>query len=134
MKMQHRVPVDKMSFNMTGKLDPEYESEVEKATAKLSAEWERAQKKLEAAKKSAESARLRAERLWAIQESNREARLEREEAEKAYRLALDALAEREEELRELEIMMTSTPAGSQNRGNKSYRAVPVRERGNRKKN
>lgn len=125
MKMQHRVPSN-LSYNMTGKLDPEYEARVEKDTAKLSAEWERAQKKLEAAKKGAETARLRAERLWAIQQSNREAKLEREEAEKAYRIALDALAEREEELRELEVMMTSTPAGSQNRGKKSHRVVPVK--------
>lgn len=123
--MQHRVP-STLSYNMTGKLDPEYEAQVEKATAKLSADWERAQKKLEAAKKSAESARLRAERLWTVQESNRKVKLEREEAEEAYRLALNALAEREEELRELEIMMTSTPAGSKNRGTKSYRVVPIK--------
>jgi multidrug resistance efflux pump len=114
---------------MTGKLDPEYEAEVEKSTRKLEAEWAKAQKKLEGAKISAENARLRAERLEAVRESNRETKKEREEAEKSYRLALEVLAEREEELRELEIMMTTTPAGSQNRGAKSFRSVPVKERG-----
>lgn len=132
MKMQHRVPSN-ISYNMTGKLDPEYEAEVEKSTRKLEAEWAKAQKKLEGAKISAENARLRAERLEAVRESNRETKKEREEAEKSYRLALKVLAEREEELRELEIMMTTTPAGSQNRGAKSFRSVPVKERGRRGK-
>lgn len=129
MKMQHRVPVDKLSFNMTGKLDPEYEAEVEKSTRKLESEWAKAQKKLENARINAENARFRSERLESIRESNRETKKEREEAEKSYRLALEVLAKREEELRELEIMMTSTPAGSQNRGTKSFKSVPIKSRG-----
>ena len=132
MKMQHRAPSN-ISNNMTGKLDPEYEAEVEKSTRKLEAEWARAQKKLENARISAENARLRAERLEAVRESNRENKKEREEAEKSYRLALEVLAERQEELRELEIMMTTTPAGSQNRGTKSFKSVPIKSRERRSK-
>ena len=128
MKIQHRVPINNISYNMTGKLDPTYEAEVERSTKKLEKEWEKAQKRLESAKAAAESARLRA----AYVEEQKAERLERKTAEKEYRLALSLLAEREEELREIEIMMTSSPAGSQNRGNKSYRPVPVKSRGKKK--
>lgn len=128
MKIHHRVPVDKISYNMTGKLDPDYEAEVERSTAKLEKEWERAQKRVESAKIAAEKARVRA----AYVEQQRAEKLERQEAERQYKLALELLAEREEELRELEVMMTSSPAGSQNRGKKSYRPVPIKGRGRKK--
>lgn len=124
MKMHHRVPVDKISYNMTGKLDPDYEAEVERSTKKLEKEWQRAQKRLESAKIAAENARLRAEYV----ERQKAEKLERQAAEREYKLALELLAEREEELRELEVMMTSSPAGSQNRGKKSYRPVPTKDR------
>lgn len=119
MKMQHRVPVDKISYNMTGKLDPAYEAEVEKSTQKLEREWQRAQKRLESARKSAENARLRAE-------SAKTAKKEKDRAQKEYKKALALIEERQAELREIELMMTYSPAGSQNRGNKSYRPVPIK--------
>lgn len=121
MKMRHRIP-DNISYNMTGKLDPAYEAEVEKSTQKLEREWLKAQKRLESARKSAENARLRAE-------SAKTAKKEKDRAQKEYKKALALIAEREAELKEIEVLMTYSPSGSKNRGTKSYRPVPINGRG-----
>jgi hypothetical protein len=130
MKMQHRAPSN-LSNNMTGKLDPEYEAEVEKATQKLQAKWEKAQRRLESARLSAEESLRRFEKAEKNKAATAEAKKNRQIAEVQYQRALILIAEREAELVELEMMMTSTPAGSQNRGTKSFRAVPAK--GNRSK-
>jgi len=130
MKIQHRAPSN-LSNNMTGKLDPEYEAQVDKATQKLQAKWEKAQRKLEAARLSAEESLRRFEKAEKNKAATAEAKKNRQIAEVEYQRALVLIAEREAELVELEMMMTSTPAGSQNRGTKSFRVVPAK--GNRSK-
>jgi hypothetical protein len=117
---------------MTGKLDPEYEAQVDKATQKLQAKWEKAQRKLEAARLSAEESLRRFEKAEKNKAATAEAKKNKQIAEMEYQRALVLIAEREAELLELEMMMTSTPAGSQNRGNKSFRSVPAK--GSRSKN
>jgi hypothetical protein len=131
MKMQHRAPSN-LSNNMTGKLDPDYEAEVDKATQKLQAKWEKAQRKLEAARLSAEESLRRIEKAEKNKAATAEAKKNKQIAEMEYQRALVLIAEREAELLELEMMMTSTPAGSQNRGKKSFRSVPAK--GSRSKN
>lgn len=131
MKMQHRAPSN-LSNNMTGRLDPEYEAEVDRATQKLQAKWEKAQKKLEAARLSAEESLRRIEKAEKHKAATAEAKKNKHIAEMEYQRALVLIAEREAELLELEMMMTSTPAGSQNRGTKSFRSVPAK--GSRIKN
>lgn len=125
MKIPHRAPSN-LSNNMTGKLDPEYEAQVDKATQKLQAKWEKAQRKLEAARLNAEESLRRFEKAEKNKAATAEAKKNRQIAEVQYQRALVLIAEREAELIELEMMMTSTPAGSQNRGTKSFRAVPAK--------
>lgn len=115
MKLQHRVP--DFSQNMTGKLDPDYEREVERSTTKLEVAYARAQRRLEAVEKR----RGKLERKLTTVKSKKS----RAVAEKELKKLLSEYVDREEELRTIVEMMTSTPAGSLHRGIKSFRPLPL---------
>jgi hypothetical protein len=116
MKMTHRVPVDLISYNMTGKLDPDYERQVERSTSKLEAQYAKAQRRVEAMEKRVLHVQMQSETL--------KAKKSRDKAKKEYKTLILELEARRLELLELEKMMTYTPAGSQNRGTKSFKPAP----------
>lgn len=117
MKPQHRIPYREISYNMTGKLDPDYEREVEASTMKLEVAYEKARRRAEAAEKRIARAAHKME--------NAKVRRSRETARKEHMAALAEYEDRLKELQELQALMTYTPAGSANRGTKSYRHVPT---------
>jgi hypothetical protein len=121
MKITHRVPVDLISDNMTGKLDPDYERQVNRSTRKLEVQYARAQRRVEAVEKRALKAQVRSETL--------KAKKERDKAKKEYKDLILELEARRLELMELERMMTYSPAGSQNRGKESFKPVPSKVQG-----
>lgn len=120
MKMTHKVPVNLISNNMTGKLDPDYERQVERSTRKLEVEYAKAYRRVEAVEKRALRAQLQSETL--------KAKKSRDKAKKEYKALILELEARRLELLELERMMTYTPAGSQNRGTKSFKPAPSKVR------
>lgn len=116
MRIQHRVPFREVSQNMTGRLDPAYEREVEAYTARLERDYANAQKRLEAAERKQERlARL----LEAATSSKSRKRMERD-AQEAWAL----VEERRLELMRLSSMMTAVPASASHRGTKSFTKVP----------
>ncbi len=115
MKLQHRVP--DFSRNMTGKLDPDYEREVERSTTKLEVAYARAQRRLEAIEKR----KQKLEHKIATTKTKKSKVV----AEKELKKLLSEYVAREEELRTIVEMMTSTPAGSLHRGIKSFRPLPL---------
>jgi hypothetical protein len=116
MKLQHRVP--DFSRNMTGKLDPDYEREVERSTVKLEVAYAKAQRRLEAVQKRKERAE---QKLLTLKTKK-----SRVATEKELKKLLAEFIVREEELKTIEEMMTYTPSSSKNRGTKSFRPVPTR--------
>lgn len=122
MKMTHRVPVDLISYNMTGKLDPDYERQVERSTSKLEAQYAKTQRRVEAMEKRVLHVQMQSETL--------KAKKSRDKAKKEYKTLILELEARRLELLELEKMMTYTPAGSQNRGTKSFKPAPSKVRAN----
>jgi hypothetical protein len=114
-KLQHRVP--DFSRNMTGKLDPDYEREVERSTTKLEVAYARAQRRLEAIEKR----KQKLEHKIATTKTKKSKVV----AEKELKKLLSEYVAREEELRTIVEMMTSTPAGSLHRGIKSFRPLPL---------
>lgn len=117
MKPQHRIRYKEVSYNMTGKLDPDYEREVEASTMKLEVAYEKAKRRAEAAEKRISRAAHKMEHA--------KVKRSRETARKEHIAALAEYEARLKELEELQALMTSTPAGSSNRGTKSYRHVPT---------
>ena len=115
MKIKHRVPLQNFSQDMTGKLDPEYERQVERSTNKLEVEYAKAQRRFESLEKRIAKTQIQVDTL--------KVKKARDKAKKEYKNLIDELEERRAELLELERMMTYTPAGSQNRGSKSYRPI-----------
>lgn len=114
MKLQHRVP--DFSQNMTGKLDPDYEREVERSTVKLEVAYAKAQRRLESVQKRKERAE---QKLLTLKTKK-----SRVATEKELKKLLAEFTAREEELKAIYELMTYTPAGSSNRGIKSFRPVP----------
>jgi len=114
-KLQHRVP--DFSRNMTGKLDPDYEREVERSTTKLEVAYARAQRRLEAVEKRKD----KLERKVATTKTKKSKAVAERELKK---LLVEYLA-REKELRLIVELMTTTPAGSRYRGVKSFRPLPL---------
>lgn len=106
--------------NMTGKLDPDYEAEVERMTVSREVAWAAAERRLAAAER-------KAERLARIAESatGKTKRMTKKDLSAAW-----AMVElRRTELEELARGMTWTPAPRKNRGTDSYRPVPIRHGG-----
>lgn len=106
--------------NMTGKLDPAYEAEVERMTVSREVAWAAAERKLAAAER-------KAEKLTRVAESatGKKKRLTKKELAAAW-----AMVElRRNELEDLARGMTTSPAPTQNRGTDSYRPVPIRHGG-----
>jgi acyl-CoA reductase-like NAD-dependent aldehyde dehydrogenase len=114
MKLTHRHKRNSYSENMTGKLDPAYEREVELATNKLEVKYAAAQRRLEAAEKQKE---LAEKRLAAAHGKKTKA-----EKQKEFDRILQEYIAREEELQEIIALMNGTPASSVHRGNKSHRS------------
>lgn len=117
MKIEHKVRYREVSHNMTGKLDPDYEREVEEATTKLEVAYAKAERRVEAAKKRMEKAARKMETL--------KVKKARVVATKEHGIALAEYEDRLRELEEIRQLMTSSPAGSQHRGTKSFRPVPL---------
>lgn len=117
MKIQHRIRYKEVSYNMTGKLDPDYEREVEAATTKLEVAYAKAERRVEAAQKRMDKAARKIETL--------KVKKARTTAIKEHAVALAEYEDRLRELDEIRQLMTYTPAGSQNRGTKSFRHVPT---------
>ena len=115
MKLQHRVP--DFSRNMTGKLDPDYEREVERSTTKLEVAYARAQRRLEAIEKR----KQKLEHKIATTKTKKSKVV----AEKELKKLLSEYVAREEELKAIVELMTATPAGSKHRGVKSFRPLPL---------
>ena len=119
MRITHRVPAVALTNNMTGRLDPDYEREVERQTAQRVTRFEAAERALEAATKRAQ----KAERKAAEASTTKAKRLTARELTAAWEL----VEHRRNELDNLHRLMTATPAGSANRGTKSFRQVPARQ-------
>ena len=115
MKLQHRVP--DFSRNMTGKLDPDYEREVERSTTKLEVAHARAQRRLEAVEKRREKLERKI--------STTKTKKSRAVAEKELKKLMSEYLAREEELKAIVELMTATPASSRHRGVKSFRPLPL---------
>jgi hypothetical protein len=116
LKIQHRVPI--LSQNMTGKIDPEYQREVDATTHRLERDWANAQKSLEAATRRAE----RAERVAEVAKGRKRERSARD----TLALAWATVELRRAELDRLGRIMSTSPAAAIHRGDKSFRPVPVR--------
>jgi len=116
MKPQHRVRYKEVSYNMTGKLDPDYEREVEASTTKLEVAYERAVRRAEAVEKRISRA--------AHKMGTAKVKKSRETARREHELALAEYEDRLREIREIESLMQSSPASSVHRGTKSFRPVP----------
>ena len=114
MKLTHRHKKNNYSENMTGKLDPAYEREVERSTNKLEVEYAAAQRRLE----SAEKQKIKAEERLAKSNGKKT----KAQAQREFDLALQAFIEREHEFQEIVRLMNGTPASSMHRGNKSHRS------------
>ncbi len=100
MRITHRVRLPREPKPV--EITPEYQTEVDRSTEKLERRYRLAQKAVEAA------------------------RIRRDRAARGKQLAEAeaALQARITELAELERMMTSSPAGAQHRGTKSFRKLP----------
>lgn len=116
MKIPHRVP--DVSPNMTGRLDPAYEGEVERSTERGEREYAQAQRRVDAAERRARRAEAEVEAA----RSPKERRLTRKQLAVAW-----ALVElRRQDLAVIERTMQSSPASAGHRGDRSYRPVPDR--------
>lgn len=113
MKLVHRIPDIALTANMEGKVDAKYMAQVERSTSKLEKQYAQTLKWIEAAERRAEKAQRRAETLKVSKA--------RKQAQKDYLEAILVLEERRQELAQLARLMGMSPAGSQNRGTKSYR-------------
>jgi predicted nucleic acid-binding Zn-ribbon protein len=107
--------------NMTGRLDPDYEAEVERMTVSREVAYASAQRRLDAAERKAKRLEHRLDTA-----TGKTKRLTKRELATAW----EAVEARRAELESLARGMTSTPASAQNRGTKSFRPVPVRHGGN----
>lgn len=107
--------------NMTGRLDPDYEAEVERMTQSREVAFAAAQRRLAAAERKAQRLSQRLE-----SSTGKTKRLTKKELV----LAWEAVEARRSELESLSSLMTSTPAPAKNRGTKSFRPVPIRQGGN----
>lgn len=120
MKITHRVPA--YSQNMTGRIEPAYQREVDRSTSRLEREFAAASRALEAAENRAE----RALRKHEVAKGRKQSGTSRRELQVAW-----ATVElRRDELERISRLMSSSPAGSTHRGDRSFRPVPVRHGGN----
>lgn len=113
MKLKHKVP----SFAVrSATVTPEYQAEVDRSTNKAMAAYERAQRRLNAAKRRLEKAQQRsAERLNVTR---------RRAADRELKVAAELVELRREELQRLESLMRSAPASAEHRGVHAFRPVP----------
>lgn len=114
MRLKHNVPP--AAFRVDP-ITPEYQAEVDRATAKAVVDYERAQRRLRAAEERLERARERSARQTI--NAKRSRAIARELA-----VAAELVELRREELQRLEDMMRAAPASAEHRGVKSYSPVP----------
>jgi hypothetical protein len=121
MKIAHRVPTVAPTSNMTGRIEPGYQREVDNSMARFAADYLRAQKSLEGAER-----RLKKAQSIAVEGLVKKAKAKADKDTQALWVLVEA---RREELNILARHMSSTPAGSKNRGTDSFRPVPIRHGG-----
>jgi hypothetical protein len=114
MKLTHHVPVQAFRSDP---ISPEYQAEVDRATAKLGIQYEAAQRRLAFAELRLQRARLKQVATTA-KKVRRTAHLHE------IKVAEELVELRREELQRIEAMMNATPSASPNRGRKSHRPVP----------
>lgn len=114
MKVAHQVRVPPTN-NMTGKLDADYQAEVDASMERLSREYERELKALAIQ----ERRRVKAEN----RSLNAATSAERREASARLRAIDEAIEARRQELLKLQRLMTEIPAPSRNRGSRTVRHV-----------
>jgi hypothetical protein len=105
---------------MTGLIEPEYQAEVDRSTARLEKQYRERQR-------AVASAERRAAKLAATTTTPGK---RTKAAERDLRAAWELVEQRRAELNRLAGLMQASPAGSQNRGRESYRPVPIRHGGN----
>lgn len=121
MKITHKFPTPQLTANMTGKLTPEYEREVEQSTARLEQQYLQAQKSFAAAERRAMKKAARV--------ANERTKASGQRAKREVQLAWLQVEERRRELNALSRLMTTTPASAKNRGTSSWKPVPNRHGG-----
>ena len=103
---------------MTGKLDPDYEREVDQMTARLERDYANAEKRVEASER-------RAARIERVKESAQTAR-DKKGYERDLAAAWEQVSARRDELARLASLMSASPASAAHRGTKSFRTVPAK--------
>jgi hypothetical protein len=122
MKILHKIPTLALTSNMTGKISDDYQRQVDRSTARLEMEFLQAQKALKAAERRAERA------VQNLAKQKKRAAVEKSRREEI--AAWEAVEVRRMELQSLARLMSTTPAGSANRGTESFKKVPITHGGN----
>lgn len=117
-KIPHHFPDEALVNNMTGRVDPEYEAEVEAMTARRELAWEKAERALENVVRRHENAKRRAETA--------KTRAAREHAKREIAKLWEEIEARRAELAVLQGIMQSSPQSAAHRGSKSHRTLPAR--------
>ena len=117
MKIQHRMPASAFNSNMTGRIDEDYQIEVDRTTERLEREFNSERLRLE-------SAERRHARIANSVKADKTRRA-REHHDRDIRAAWALVEERRQELGRLAALMTSSPQSATHRGTKSHRKVPV---------
>ena len=112
MRIKHKYPTDRMAF--TDDVDPEYQAEVDRHTARREKEFRDAQRRLRVAQDRAD--RIQRETVSRATKKSHERRL------------VDALAAvelRRIELEKYQRLMNASPQSAQHRGGMGHRPVPI---------